>query len=187
MDDRRVGRSSGRHAQSGLFGANVAAPLLQDIVAALPEGAPQPRIRPATVQAVVTCWPLGYRLGSGPTEACPEQRAAWALNDTVPPSFAGYADVTQGPLRLGGVSAGAVLRPVPGSRQVALDVDAQGAEGEVWWMLDGRVVNHGAAAHPFKLVLARDGRYTLTVMDTKGRHDSVVLKSLVLRHDRHRI
>ena len=54
------------------------------------------RIRPATVQAVVTCWPLGYRLGSGPTEACPEQRAAWALNDTVPPSFAGYADVTQG-------------------------------------------------------------------------------------------
>ena len=35
-----------------------------------------------------------------------------------------------GPLRLGGVSAGAVLRPVPGSRQVALDVDAQGAEGE---------------------------------------------------------
>ena len=93
----------------------------------------------------------------------------------------------QGPLRLGGVSAGAVLRPVPGSRQVALDVDAQGAEGEVWWMLDGRVVNHGAAAHPFKLVLAQDGRYTLTVMDTKGRHDSVVLKSLVLRHDRHRI
>ena len=110
MDDRRVGRSSGRHAQSGLFGANVAAPLLQDIVAALPEGAPQPRIRPATVQAVVTCWPLGYRLGSGPTEACPEQRAAWALNDTVPPSFAGYADVTQGPLRLGGVSAGGAAR-----------------------------------------------------------------------------
>ena len=129
----------------------------------------------------------GLPLGSGPTDACPEQRAAWALNDTVPPSFAGYADVTQGPLRLGGVSAGAVLRPVPGSRQVALDVDAQGAEGEVWWMLDGRVVNHGAAAHPFKLVLAQDGRYTLTVMDTKGRHDSVVLKSLVLRHDRHRI
>ena len=142
-------------------------------------------IRPATVQAVVTCWPLGYR-ASGPTDACPEQRAAWALNDTVPPSFAGYADVTQAAApgrRLGR----AVLRPVPGSRQVALDVDAQGAEGEVWWMLDGRVVNHGAAAHPFKLVLAQDGRYTLTVMDTKGRHDSVVLKSLVLRHDRHRI
>jgi penicillin-binding protein 1C len=170
-----VGRPDGT-PNPGFFGANVAAPLLQDIVAALPEGAPQPRIRPATVQAVVTCWPLGYRLGSGPTDACPEQRAAWALNDTVPPSFAGYADVTQGPLRLGGVSAGAVLRPVPGSRQVALDVDAQGAEGEVWWMLDGRVVNHGAAAHPFKLVLARDGRYTLTVMDTKGRHDSVVFE-----------
>ena len=185
MDDRRVGRSSGRHAQSGLFGANVAAPLLQDIVAALPEGAPQPRIRPATVQAVVTCWPLGYRLGSGPTEACPEQRAAWALNDTVPPSFAGYADVTQGPLRLGGVSAGrcGACRAAGRWRWTW----TRRAPKVVWWMLDGRVVNHGAAAHPFKLVLARDGRYTLTVMDTKGRHDSVVLKSLVLRHDRHRI
>lgn len=170
-----VGRPDGT-PNPGFFGANVAAPLLQDIVAALPEGAQQVRVRPETVQAVVTCWPLGYRLGSEPSGACPEQRAAWMLNDTAPPSFAGYADATQGPLRLGGVANGSVLRPVPGMRQVALDVDVQGAEGEVWWMLDGRVASHGAAGHPFNLVLAHDGRYTLTVMDTHGRHDSVVFE-----------
>lgn len=170
-----VGRPDGT-PNPGFFGANVAAPLLQDIVAALPEGAQQVRVRPETVQAVVTCWPLGYRLGSGPSGACPEQRAAWMLNETAPPSFAGYADATQGPLRLGGVANGSVLRPVPGMRQVALDVDVQGAEGEVWWMLDGRVASHGAAGHPFNLVLAHDGRYTLTVMDTHGRHDSVVFE-----------
>ncbi|CAB3640556.1 Penicillin-binding protein 1C [Achromobacter pestifer] len=170
-----VGRPDGT-PNPGFFGANVAAPLLQDIVAALPEGAQQVRSRPETVQAAVTCWPLGYRLGSGPTGECPEQRAAWLLNETAPPSFAGYADATQGPLRLGGVANGSVLRPVPGSRQVAVDVEVQGAEGEVWWMLDGRVVNHGASGHPFKLVLAQDGRYTLTVMDTQGRHDRVVFE-----------
>ncbi|MDG9968340.1 penicillin-binding protein 1C [Achromobacter mucicolens] len=170
-----VGRPDGT-PNPGFFGANVAAPLLQDIVAALPEGAQQVRVRPETVQAVVTCWPLGYRLGSEPSGACPEQRAAWMLNETAPPSFAGYADATQGPLRLGGVANGSVLRPVPGMRQVALDVDVQGAEGEVWWMLDGRVASHGAAGHPFSLVLAHDGRYTLTVMDTHGRHDSVVFE-----------
>ena len=170
-----VGRPDGT-PNPGFFGANVAAPLLQDIVAGLPEGAQQVRVRPETVQAVVTCWPLGYRLGSEPSGACPEQRAAWMLNDTAPPSFAGYADATQGPLRLGGVANGSVLRPVPGMRQVALDVDVQGAEGEVWWMLDGRVASHGAAGHPFNLVLAHDGRYTLTVMDTHGRHDSVVFE-----------
>lgn len=170
-----VGRPDGT-PNPGFFGANVAAPLLQDIVAALPEGAQQVRSRPETVQAAVTCWPLGYRLGSVPSGECPEQRAAWLLNDTAPPSFAGYADATQGPLRVGGVATGSVLRPVPGSRQVALDVDVQGAEGEVWWMLDGRVVNHGASSHPFKLVLAQDGRYTLTVMDAQGRHDRVVFE-----------
>ncbi|MDH1179005.1 penicillin-binding protein 1C [Achromobacter mucicolens] len=170
-----VGRPDGT-PNPGFFGANVAAPLLQDIVAAFPEGAQQVRVRPETVQAVVTCWPLGYRLGSEPSGACPEQRAAWMLNETAPPSFAGYADATQGPLRLGGVANGSVLRPVPGMRQVALDVDVQGAEGDVWWMLDGRVASHGAAGHPFNLVLAHDGRYTLTVMDTHGRHDSVVFE-----------
>lgn len=170
-----VGRPDGT-PNPGFFGANVAAPLLQDIVAALPEGAQQVRVRPETVQAVVTCWPLGYRVGSEPSGACPEQRAAWMLNETAPPSFAGYADATQGPLRVGGVANGSVLRPVPGMRQVALDVDVQGAEGEVWWMLDGRVASHGTAGHPFNLVLAHDGRYTLTVMDTHGRHDSVVFE-----------
>ncbi len=170
-----VGRPDGT-PNPGFFGANVAAPLLQDIVAALPEGVQQSRLRPATVQAVVTCWPLGLKLGSVPSGQCLEQRPAWALNDTVPPSFPGYADATQGPLRLGGIAQGSVLRPVPGQRSVTLDVDVQGAEGEVWWMLDGRVVSHSGSSHPFKLSLAQDGQYTLTVMDDQGRHDRVVFE-----------
>ncbi|WP_233237500.1 penicillin-binding protein 1C [Bordetella sp. LUAb4] len=167
-----VGRPDGT-PNPGYFGANVAAPLLQDIVSALPDGPPRERTRPDTVKAVVTCWPLGLRLGSVLDGTCPEQRPAWALNDTVPPTFAGYADGTQAPLRLMGLSDGSVLRPVPGANRVAVDVDAQGVEGEIWWMLDGRVLGHGPAGRPFTVSLANDGRYTLTVMDSRGRYDRV--------------
>lgn len=164
-----VGRPDGT-PNPGFFGANVAAPLLQDIVAALPAGAPAPRTRPPQVQAVATCWPLGWRLGSAPAGICPERRMAWALDDTVPPSFVGYADTATGPLRIEGVADGTILRPVPGKRAVTLEVGAQGASGEVWWMLDGKVYRSGAAGQAQTLTLSRNGRYALTVMDGQGRY-----------------
>lgn len=170
-----VGRPDGT-PNPGFFGANVAAPLLRDIVAALPAGAPVPRTRPPQVQAVVTCWPLGWRLGSAPAGICPERRVAWALDDTVPPSFVGYADTATGPLRIEGVADGSILRPVPGRRAVTLEVGAQGASGEVWWMLDGKVYRSGAAGQAQTLTLSRNGRYALTVMDGQGRYAGLVFE-----------
>jgi penicillin-binding protein 1C len=130
-------------------------------------------MRPASVQAVTVCWPQGVRVDSAGPGACPEQRAAWALNNTVPPAFAGYADPGRAPLRVVGMMDGSVLRPVPGRRLIDVDVDAAGAEGEVWWMLDGRVLGQARAGHPFTVSLGRDGRYTLTVMDNRGRYDRI--------------
>ncbi|WP_066134833.1 penicillin-binding protein 1C [Bordetella ansorpii] len=164
-----VGRPDGT-PNPGFFGANVAAPLLHDIVQALPAGSPMARPQPASVKAVVTCWPLGWRQGSSPDGRCPETRRAWALDDTVPPSFPGYVDVAQGPLRIEGVAEGSVLRPVPGQHGVTLDVGVSGARGEVWWMLDGRVHRRGAAGQQQSLSLSRNGRYALTVMDEQGRY-----------------
>ncbi|MBO9355516.1 penicillin-binding protein 1C [Bordetella petrii] len=170
-----VGRPDGT-PNPGFFGANVAAPLLRDIAAALPGGAAVRGPRPSSVQAVVTCWPTGWRQGSAQAGACAQPRAAWALDDTVPPAFAGYADVASGPLRLQGVANGSVLRPVPGRQDVVLDVSVQGARGQVWWMLDGRVRERGAAAAPLTLSMVHNGRYTLTAMDEQGRYDRVVFE-----------
>jgi penicillin-binding protein 1C len=167
-----VGRPDGT-PNPGYFGANVAAPLLRDIAAAMPEGPARRRTRPATVLPVVTCWPLGVRMEQAAANSCAEQRPAWALNNTVPPSFAGYADTGQAPIRLVGIADGSVVRPVPGQRRVAMDVDAVGAQGELWWMLDGRVIAQGPSGHPFTVSLARDGRYSLTVMDSQGRYDRI--------------
>jgi len=177
-----VGRPDGT-PNPGYFGANAAAPLLRDIVFALPEGPPKERARPAGVEAVTTCWPLGRRRSAVPSGRCPQQRTAWALAQTVPPSFAGYADTaganagtTSAVLRLSGLASGAVLRPVPGQDRVTVQTAVRGAQGEVWWMLDGRVQTQAPAANPFTVSLARDGRYTLTVMDSRGQYDTVAFE-----------
>jgi len=170
-----VGRPDGT-PNPGFFGANVAAPLLRDIAAALPAGVAGRAARPASVQPVVTCWPNGWRQGSAQAGSCPRPRAAWALDDTVPPAFAGYADAASGPLRLQGVANGSVLRPVPGRQEVVLDVSVQGARGQVWWMLDGRVRERGEASAPLTLSMVHNGRYTLTAMDEQGRYDRVVFE-----------
>ncbi|HYG46262.1 MAG TPA: penicillin-binding protein 1C [Bordetella sp.] len=170
-----VGRPDGT-PNPGFFGANVAAPLLRDIAAALPGGVARRDPRPPSVQPVVTCWPSGWRQGSVPAGPCGQPRAAWALEDTVPPTFAGYADVASGPLRLQGVANGSVLRPVPGRQEVVLDVSVQGARGQVWWMLDGRVRDRGPASVPMTLSMVHNGRYTLTAMDEQGRYDRVVFE-----------
>ncbi|CAM4369234.1 penicillin-binding protein 1C [Bordetella muralis] len=170
-----VGRPDGT-PNPGFFGANVAAPLLSDLVAALPPGPFSARTRPVSVKPVVTCWPFGWRQGSLQAGQCAQPRAAWSLDETVPPTFAGYADVANGPLRLQGIATGSVLRPVPGRHGVSVDVSVQGARGQVWWMLDGRVQQRGEASESVKLSMVHNGRYTLTAMDEQGRYDRVVFE-----------
>ena len=72
----------------GHFGANVAAPLLIDVFAALPEYANgMPRTVPQSVSQTQICWPLGVRYRSEAAHECHVRRSAWLLNDTAPPTF----------------------------------------------------------------------------------------------------
>lgn len=81
-----VGRPDGT-PNPGFFGANVAAPLLQDLVAALPAASPVPRVPPASVRPQSVCWPLGLRADSTPEGMCLQRRQAWSLDDAVPPTL----------------------------------------------------------------------------------------------------
>lgn len=85
-----VGRPDGT-PNPGFFGANTAAPLLKDIVAALPAGddtaGPVQRPRPASVSPATTCWPLGLRLESTAPEHCEVRHTGWALQGTTPPTL----------------------------------------------------------------------------------------------------
>jgi len=170
-----VGRPDGT-PNPGFFGAGIAAPLARDLALALPDHLGTGRAKPDNVQSVLTCWPLGVRWGAATAYRCDSRKSAWVLDGTVPPTFADYAAGRQRPPKLMGVRQGETLRPVPGERSVTVKLDAIQTEGERWWLVNGRVAGQTAAGQSYTVVLDRNGRYTLTVMDKQGRHDSVDLE-----------
>lgn len=227
-----LGRPDGT-PNPGFFGANVAAPLLKDIAAALPRDVIPPRERPASVQPVDICWPLGTAAADTPASLCHRRRAAWSLAGAVPPTrpdridgsslrqtlwidpasglrtvpgcghgqprdsarwptllqpwLAGWLPADQrildwqpgcaptggtptATLRIVGLSEGSRLRPAPHQRHVSLQLAVRGAQGPVYWLLDGKRVVPDAGG---KLLLNEAGAHRLTVMDEGGRHHSV--------------
>ena len=117
-----VGRPDGT-PNPGFFGANTAAPLVKDLLAALDTGASgtAPRAVPASVSAQDICWPLGLAASATPPEHCRQRRPAWTLDGTAPPTLpdrllpTGLLDTAwvQTPSAHRGLSAqqGARLRP----------------------------------------------------------------------------
>lgn len=82
-----VGRPDGT-PNPGFFGANIAAPLLVDIFAALETPGAVRRPPPASVSRERICWPLGLRASETPPALCHQERTAWLLNAAAPPTFA---------------------------------------------------------------------------------------------------
>ena len=83
-----VGRPDGT-PNPGFFGANTAAPLVKDLLAALDTtGSSTPlRAVPASVSAQDICWPLGLAASATPPEHCYQRRPAWTLDSTAPPTL----------------------------------------------------------------------------------------------------
>jgi penicillin-binding protein 1C len=84
-----VGRPDGT-PNPGYFGANTAAPLVKDVLAALAATqatTTKPRHQPPEVTAQDICWPLGLAASQTPTAHCRERRSAWLLNHTAPPTL----------------------------------------------------------------------------------------------------
>lgn len=81
-----IGRPDGT-PNPGFFGANVAAPLLQQMALAMPRSAAPPRARPAEVNTATICWPLGMDMKTTAPEHCHVSRSAWILRNTIPPTL----------------------------------------------------------------------------------------------------
>lgn len=81
-----VGRPDGT-PNPGHFGANTAAPLLRDLLAALDAPAAQARTPPPQVSAREICWPLGLAASATEPALCLQRRSAWTLQDTAPPTL----------------------------------------------------------------------------------------------------
>ena len=81
-----VGRPDGT-PNPGYFGANIAEPLLADIVAALPGQDGFARRAPEGVSRARICWPLGLAAEATPTGQCHQERSAWVLQGATPPTL----------------------------------------------------------------------------------------------------
>ncbi|MBR7801580.1 penicillin-binding protein 1C [Undibacterium fentianense] len=81
-----VGRPDGT-PNPGFFGANVAAPLLQQIAYALPRSTPISQKVPDEVSTAQICWPLGVAAEQTSAKHCHVKRSAWILNHTIPPTL----------------------------------------------------------------------------------------------------
>lgn len=83
-----VGRPDGT-ALPGQYGAVTALPLLFEVLDSLPRapGDADPVPRPATVEAVEVCWPLGLAAADTPPPLCRRRLQAWVLDGAVPPTF----------------------------------------------------------------------------------------------------
>lgn len=81
-----VGRPDGT-PNPGFFGANTAAPLVRDVLAAVDVAPAAERHPPASVSAQEICWPLGMATSHTAPEHCLERRTAWTLDGTAPPSL----------------------------------------------------------------------------------------------------
>ena len=84
-----VGRPDGTPLP-GQYGAVTALPLLLDTLDGLPHqpGDADPLPRPAPVEAVDVCWPLGIAAADTPAPLCQRRLRAWSLDGAVPPTFA---------------------------------------------------------------------------------------------------
>jgi penicillin-binding protein 1C len=233
-----VGRPDGT-PNPGFFGANVAAPLLADIFAALPDAVNTlPNAPPQSVTEAVICWPLGNRAANVESALCPVRRTAWLLDQTAPPTFAdrftngppAYAyfvdrvshervslecatqNSTQridtarwpamlepwldadlrrkslpprwssrcmnserggGKIAITGLNDGAVIHYRRGREAPRARLEVHGADAEVNWMVNGRLIGRQNAAVPQILDFPETGRYDITAFDNHGQYDRI--------------
>ncbi len=130
--------------------------------------------RGPTRAAIVATWPT--RLAPW-LPASVEARAR--LPDWLPGCQADATGPRRGRLRIDGRLDGLVLRPVPGSiRAPTLDLAAIGAEGEVDWLVNDRLVGRSRPGRPLRHRFEQAGEMVIVAMDASGQHDRALLTVL---------
>ncbi|MCY1339624.1 Penicillin-binding protein 1C [compost metagenome] len=127
----------------------------------------------------------GLRVDSACLGATPRELAFWpvALEPWLPrrerraarlpaldPACPARADPLPAPLSIVGVRAGDQLRrPASSTEPLRLQLSALGGSGRHWWFLDGAPVGESVGQAGFAQILARRGRYQLSVLDASGQ------------------
>lgn len=132
--------------------------------------------------------------GCAPADAVTVVRASWPVlatpwlesaerRDARPPPLSPAcgpaAPARDGSVRITGVADGARVRRAPGSvRAPTLELHALGADGEVAWLVNGRLAGRGAPARPLRWTLQQPGAVTVVALDARGHYDRIAFEVL---------
>ena len=72
-----------------------------------------------------------------------------------------------------GLSDGAVIRRPPGREVPKARLEIRGADSEVNWMVNGKLIARQSAALPQILDFPETGRYDITAFDNHGRYGRI--------------
>lgn len=78
-------------------------------------------------------------------------------------------------LRIVGLTNGEVLRRPRPDQPPVVRLELRGHRGQVYWLINGRLVAHRSAAMPLIHRLEETGRVDITVMDDQGRFDRLTV------------
>ena len=76
-------------------------------------------------------------------------------------------------LRISGITDGEVIRRVRSDQDPVIRLEVRGQRGQVYWLLNGKLLAHRQASLPLIHRLSETGRMDVTVMDDHGRFDRV--------------
>lgn len=148
--------------------------LLDTVWVTVSPGQPPVRLRPGcsppptqALQAVVVArWPTLLQPWTGPDPRTAAGHFKWG------PPCRGATPARR--LRISGLDEGAVLQEAPGQRGITVRVQALGSDGEVHWLLNGRLVGLTTPAAPsLRLALPDRGSHALTALDAAGLYQRV--------------
>lgn len=184
----------------GLVGAQAAAPVAMRILRAV---SPRSGAWPRPVAGKLKLRPVCQLSGQPPTAACPATRLDWEIEGvsrTVPCPLhtirAGRSAILW-PAELGSLmppsepiatlrrrSPLSISSPLPGAVYISsplapqrVPMRAEGAEGRVWWYIDGKYAGTAGAEETFFHKLP-DGEHVVGVTDTAGRSVSVKVSAI---------
>jgi penicillin-binding protein 1C len=84
-------------------------------------------------------------------------------------------------INITGLNDGAVIRRAPGQDAPKARLEIRGSEGEVNWMVNGRLISRQNAAVPQMLDFPEAGRYDITAFDSYGRYGRISVSVQVSR------
>jgi penicillin-binding protein 1C len=121
----------------------------------------------ATRTAIVATWPTLLEPWLPASIIARARPPDWA-----PGCLADAAGPTRGRLRIDGQLDGLVLRPAPGSnRAPTVELAAVGADGEVDWLVNDRLVGRSRPGRPLRHRFEQAGHKVIVAIDRSGQYD----------------